>query len=73
MKPQDQRAETSDEQADRHRMPRWVRAFIAVGAIAVVIVSATMLTGGADHGPGRHQPETPAETPTSHVPPVDHG
>ena len=68
-----QRDETPPEGADRHRMPGWVLALGVVGFIAAAIIVTAMLVGGSDHGPGRHQPDVPVETPTSHVPPVDHG
>ena len=50
-------------------MPRWVKVFIAIGAVLVVALVVAELAG-VQHGPGLH---TPTETPTPHVPPVDHG
>ena len=73
MNQQGQRDKTSPEKADRQRMPGWVRVLVVVGVIAVAIIVTAMLVGGNDHGPGRHQPDVPVETSTSHVPPVDHG
>lgn len=69
----EQQVEPDERDTRRHRMPRWVRAIVAVGALAVTIIVIVMLVSGADHGPGRHQPDGPADAPTTHVPPVDHG
>lgn len=71
MQPNDQHADTHDDQANLERMPRWVRAVIVTGVLALVFVVVSNLIGPG-HGPGRHQPETPSETPATHVPPVDH-
>ena len=60
------------EASKRHQMPTWVRAFLVVAVVGLAILATVMITGGGDHGPGRHQPHAPAE-PTTHVPPVDHG
>ena len=73
MEQHDQQMEKANEETDRHRMPGWVRAVVAAGIIAAAIIVTAMLVSGADHGPGRHEPDAPAEAPTTHVPPVDHG
>ena len=73
MEPRTRRGQTPlDDEAEQHRMPRWVRGFIAAGVIAVAIMVAVMIIGGSDHGPGRHQPDTAVETSTNHIPPFDH-
>jgi hypothetical protein len=35
-------------------MPRWVRVFLIVAAVLVVLLIAGVLIGGGQHGPGRH-------------------
>lgn len=35
-------------------MPRWVKIFLIVAAVLVVLLVAGMLIGGGQHGPGRH-------------------
>lgn len=35
-------------------MPRWVKIFLVVAAVLVVLLVAGMLIGGGQHGPGRH-------------------
>lgn len=72
MEPSVKRAHKPNEEAEQHRTPRWVRGFIAVSALALAIIVAAMVTGGSEHGPGRHVPDTPVETSTIHVPPADH-
>lgn len=57
---------------ERHRMPGWVRGFVSVCVITLALLIVVMVTSGDDHGPSRHQLDTPAE-PSDHVPPVDHG
>lgn len=38
-----------------HRVPGWVRWFVAVGVLVVALLAVAMLTGlGGEHGPGRH-------------------
>jgi hypothetical protein len=32
-------------------MPRWVKGFLVVGALLLVVIAVAVLTG---HGPGRH-------------------
>ncbi len=60
---------------DDHRTPRWVRAFMVVGLVLVVVFIGLKLAGG-DHGPGRHSPG--GDTPPSvtkdggHRPPFPH-
>jgi hypothetical protein len=34
--------------------PRWVKAFGAIALILVLLVGVLLLTGGGNHGPGRH-------------------
>ena len=33
------------------RVPRWVKVFVVVGAVAVVLLVVALVSG---HGPGRH-------------------
>jgi hypothetical protein len=35
-------------------MPRWVKAFVIIAAVLVVLMLALMLASGGQHGPGRH-------------------
>jgi hypothetical protein len=34
--------------------PRWVKVFLAVAAVLVVLAIAVALVSGGEHGPGRH-------------------
>ena len=34
--------------------PRWLKAFMIIGAVIVVVLLAMVLLGGGEHGPGRH-------------------
>lgn len=53
-------------------MPRWVKAFIAVAALLLVLFVALKFIGG-DHGPGRHGGGSPpAAEDGGHRSPVDH-
>lgn len=45
---------TSQSTDDRPRMPRWVKLFLVVAGIVVLLIVAMMLFGGGEHGPGRH-------------------
>ncbi|MBW3663924.1 MAG: hypothetical protein KY469_12555 [Actinobacteria bacterium] len=69
--PPDDRAQDQDD----HRMPTWVKVFLAASLIAVVLVVVLLALAGGDHGPGRHLPggEAEIETPAGHTPPFDHG
>jgi hypothetical protein len=35
-------------------MPRWVKVFLIIAAVLVVLMVAVMLVSGGQHGPGRH-------------------
>jgi hypothetical protein len=35
-------------------MPRWVKMFLIIAAVVVVLMVAVMLVSGGKHGPGRH-------------------
>lgn len=61
----------SDEQ-DTGGMPRWVKVFAVIGAVLALVLVVGLVFGGGEHGPGRHGGGNDDETPTSHVPPVDH-
>jgi uncharacterized cupredoxin-like copper-binding protein len=37
-----------------HRTPRWVKVFGIIALVLVLLVVVKLLTGGGDHGPGRH-------------------
>jgi len=39
-------------------MPRWVKIFLIVAVVLVVLLVAGMLIGGGQHGPGRHLEST---------------
>lgn len=49
----------SDENAGadpgRPPMPLWVKGFIVVGLVALLVIIVILLLGG-NHGPGRHAP-----------------
>lgn len=37
--------------------PRWVKVFIIIGIVVVLLVAILLVTGlGGPHGPGRHMP-----------------
>jgi hypothetical protein len=36
--------------------PRWVKVFGLVALIVIVLFVVVILTGGGEHGPGRHTP-----------------
>ena len=38
------------------RMPRWVKVFVIIGLVLVVLLVIGLLTGA--HGPGRHMPSS---------------
>lgn len=50
------RPEPAREPLGEHRMPGWVRAFVAIGVLLVVLVVLGLILGRADHGPSRHLP-----------------
>jgi hypothetical protein len=35
-------------------MPRWVKVFLIVAAVLLLLMVALMLVSGGQHGPGRH-------------------
>ena len=35
-------------------MPRWVKVFVLVVAVLLLVMLAVMLLSGGEHGPGRH-------------------
>lgn len=49
-------------------MPRWVRAFVIVGAAVIVLLLLALLTG-SEHGPGRHGAAGSSMIPTEAVGP----
>jgi hypothetical protein len=53
-------------------MPRWVKAFVIIGAVLAVLLVVGLVFGKGEHGPGRHGGGGDRETPTSHVLPVEH-
>ena len=62
--------------------PRWVKVFVIVAIVVVVLGVAIFLLSGGQHGPGRHLPggggsDTPpgATENGDHTPPpgIDHG
>ena len=46
-------AETTGSADGEAGMPRWVKLFLLVGLVVLVVVVALLVVGG-DHGPGRH-------------------
>jgi NADH:ubiquinone oxidoreductase subunit 6 (subunit J) len=36
-------------------IPRWVKVFVLVAAVVVLLMVVAMLVTGGQHGPGRHQ------------------
>lgn len=58
--------------------PRWVKVFVIIGLVVVLLFLVAKLTGlGGDHGPGRHggggdTPSTVIEEHGGHRAPVDH-
>lgn len=52
----DPRPGTSSDAETEHRMPGWVRAFVAVGVLVGVLVVVGLFLGRGDHGPSRHLP-----------------
>lgn len=67
-----------DESMDR--TPRWVKAFLAIVLVVIVLFAILQFVGGGEHGPGRHGDATDT-APTGmtdgggHTPPpgADHG
>ena len=52
-------------------MPRWVKIFLIVAAVLVVLLVAGMLIGGGQHGPGRHfNSMAGVDTPAVPTPPA---
>lgn len=43
-----------DEDGDDEGMPFWVKFFIAIGLIFVLLLVAVLVFAGGQHGPGRH-------------------
>lgn len=73
MKLESQRVGLTEGGAGRHRRPGWVWAVVAVAVIVAAIVVTAALVSGTDHGPARHQPAQPVETPADHGAPVEDG
>ena len=44
----------SEQEPSAAGMPRWVKIFLIVAAVLVVLLVVGMLIGGGQHGPGRH-------------------
>jgi hypothetical protein len=34
--------------------PRWVKTFVIIGGIVILLLLGVLLFGGGQHGPGRH-------------------
>ena len=63
----------AEETERRAGMPGWVKVFVVIGVVLLVLLIAGLVFGGGEHGPGRHMGGGAGdETPTSHVPPVQH-
>lgn len=69
--------EPTREDTPEHRMPGWVRGFVIVGILLVVIGVLAMALSSGGHGPSRHVSGggegqvAPAEG-DGHRPPVEH-
>lgn len=67
---------TGGSTSDTDGMPRWVKAFLLVGALLVAALVVAKLTGaGGDHGPGLHTgggDEPAAEMDGDDHQPMDH-
>jgi hypothetical protein len=46
----------SENETDRVRTPRWVKAFGIVALVLVALVVVMLVAGRGGHGPGRHAP-----------------
>lgn len=73
--------DTGDEAPKDRRpvtgMPRWVKAFLLVGLLLVLLFVVGKVTGvGDEHGPGRHgggdEPSSVEDDDDGHQSPVDH-
>ena len=58
----------------RAGMPRWVKVFVGIALVLVVLVAILLLAGG-NHGPGRHTgsgdtPPAGVQEAGSHQPPA---
>lgn len=61
----------SEQGASPTGMPRWVKIFLIVAAVLVVLLVVGMLIGGGQHGPGRHSsPSAGLETAAVPVTPA---
>jgi hypothetical protein len=60
------------------RMPRWVKIFLIIGLLLVLLFVVGKVTGvGGEHGPGRHgrgddTPSSVVNHDDGHRPPVEH-
>lgn len=71
----ERRPEPAPDPAPEHRMPGWVRAFVAIGLILAVLVVLGLVLGRGDHGPSRHVPggdEVGASEVDGQRPPEEH-
>jgi hypothetical protein len=42
------------DRGSTNAMPRWVKVCLIVAVLVVLVFVILLLTGGGDHGPGRH-------------------
>lgn len=56
--------------ATRPKMPLWVKVFIGIGVVGLLLIVAVTVFGGGQHGPGRHLGGGDEESGSgSHTPP----
>ena len=63
-------ATKSDGLARAPRMPRWVKVFVVIGAVLVVLVVLRLAGIGGNHGPSRHRSGAPATVPSPALAPA---
>lgn len=77
MQDPDQRSEPAHGPGHEHRMPGWVRAFLIVGLLLLVLMALGLILGRGEHGPSRHLPgggegQVEPDEHGGHRPPVQH-
>jgi len=70
----DPNAEASSvpQSATPPRSPRWVKVFVIVAVVFVVLLIVVKLVGGDAHGPSRHGGDAPPSTSASTSTPTPH-
>jgi hypothetical protein len=50
-------SDSNSDTSDGPRTPRWVKVFVIIALVLVLMVAIMIFTGlGGEHGPGRHLP-----------------